>query len=732
MRNALVAAILMSAALAAHEAATGAAAGQELRLGRPSPPELDEATFANDLASQLDEEISLLASAAEGAASPVLRQLLLARANARIVAQRLLVLGHQAGAEGSVAVLLGATLFNGRIAIDQSLAIDPWPADFDPSGDGSAAPAVPDSRFADAYWSLVRFNGQAMAKVDLLPADSLDVIDAAVAQILLPLREALESLESRTAVTHWVSDPSVAASGAPAGAGQEPADEPALADRLAAAPLPEETRAELLGINDVLKAAAEFPEFQRQATEYRRHIKGVIGYAEALAEAEWAPQAMRERALARLHAAVLLFKEKATRAEGQAQLARLMESRRTLEKLTHLSSLSRHRLRPTALERAFFSAEEMLADPARAAGALDHLARLHVVLERMIVWREMRDPQLRRELRVVCANLDRQYEQVEEELLAALEALPADSQFGADPNLLALLANHAQTLSDLEHVRSIPEWAAKVEALRPADAETFEARARRIAQWLIDPARRPEAVRSMNELAAQFNMFLPFPFEHELRDGTPEAAAITSGQHQALLDGISRERVQWIESWGEEGDGGESLPRLILLYRLMRAMADTVELSRMGGDAQWLNRWSAWELDTQAMAPSVSEVPSRLRLAVQAAVNGNIEDLERQLALIDAELPLAELIGRIAATIGPALRALPEDGLATVEQASPPPGGGNAWLSRRRIEIARICRYASEESFARSDGRTELADACAAYINALAQDLLRELAAPDR
>lgn len=725
MRNALIAALLAAAALApaAPELAAHSTSAQELRLGRPSAPALDESSFAKELADRLDEEISLLASAASGEPADVLRNLLVARANVRVLAQRLLMLAHQAGPEGSIAFVFGATLYNGRTAIDRSLAIEPWPVDFDAEAE-SAAEGVRD-RFSDAFWSLVRFNESAGAWPDELRDPSVESLDVEVARLLEPLREALEAIEQRHATSHWVEGSDIVA--AQAEESELHADEPvpSLAERLAAAPLPDETRAATLEISAILDAADEFAEFQVQADAYREHIEGAVAYAETLARAEWAPDTVRDRGLARLHAAVLLFKDKATREEAVLQLARLTDSRRTLERLTHLTTLTRHRVRPTALEAAFFNAEDQLDDPARAAAAREHLARLHAVLERMIAWRELREPQIRRELKVVCANLDRRYEQVEADLLAALQAMPPEAPFGADPNVLALLANHAQILRDLDHVQSIPAWAAAVQSVHPQAAERFELEARRTAQWLIDPARRAEAVRTMDHLAARMAMILPFPFEEPLRAGTADAVAMTSGQHEALLATLSAQRAAWIDLWLER-EQAEVDPPIELLYRLMRAMADTVELARLGGDAAWLNRWAAWEIEAAAMAPAVSEAPNRLRLATQAAVTGNMDDLRQQLERIDAELPLAELIGRVAAAIGPALLALRDDGLSVVEQVTRPPDL-SAWMSPRRIEFARICRYAAEEAHARSLGRAELADVCAAYVNSLAQDVLQEL-----
>jgi hypothetical protein len=728
MRSVLISTALV-ATIAASDLLVHSAGAQELQLGRPAAPDLTQDSLLHELASQLEEETALLVAASEGESDSLLRAVLEARANIRGLTRALLEAAISTGPEGSVAGLIAITLLHGQEEIDRALSPDRWPPGFAPLLPSQEdAPADAPDRYCDAYWSLIRFNEIARRGLfDPIPLDP-DALDAACRQALGPLRDALEALENRLAVSHWIPMDGLSTGYADS---QDPRmatiSTSPLGERLAMADLPEESRVILFEINAMLDQASDFPEFKRQAAAYRQHIEHAISFAEAVAAADWILPEERDQALARLHASVVLFEDKETRRAGEQQLARLIETADFIRRLNELSALPRHRLRPTALLDVFLDAQDLLADPARADAAREHLIRLQGILDRMIGWRRMREPQIRRELKVVCANLDRMYEQAEGRLLEAL-ASNGGARIGGDPNLLALLSNHAQILIDLDHVQAIPKWTESVKAMRPEAAERFEASARRIAGELIDPARRAEAVGEMNRLATWMSMLFPMPFEAELRAGTAETAAITSGQHHAMLAQAERARIEWIDALAEGNSEPATNEKASHYHRLLSALSWMADYSRDGNEnVSLLNRWAAWELEAEVIQQGLGEAQNRIRLACQAAAGGDVLDLQRQLGLLETEATLPLLIARLGANARPLLPDIPVGALGTVEEVAPPDIAASGWLGERRKELAVICRYAMEADWARARGRTEIADACDRFVNAVARDLLSEL-----
>ena len=113
---------------------------------------------------------------------------------------------------------------------------------------------------------------------------------------------------------------------------------------------------------------------------------------------------------------------------------------------------------------------------------------------------------------------------------------------------------------------------------------------------------------------------------------------------------------------------------------------------------------------------ATADLPNRLKLATASAVQDELEALAHQLDRIDAEMPVAGLVGRLALGVADALPREPTGAHVIVGQIAFPPAD-NTWLVGDRARIAAICRYLVEASHARSEGRLDLAESIEAFVN---------------
>jgi hypothetical protein len=289
-----------------------------------------------------------------------------------------------------------------------------------------------------------------------------------------------------------------------------------------------------------------------------------------------------------------------------------------------------------------------------------------------------------------------------------------------------LLADQRQYLEDLHRIRELPGWVDTIRRLRPQAAGGFNAQLRRLSRWLLDPNRRPDAVLALDRFERELKLFYPLPFEQELHAGSRIAVIATGDRHQQLLATIETAQSMWAEAWSRGETDSPAAQNLGILHRLAQTMADSVEVVRLEGDPEALNRWAAWEMDPPTLARATRDLPNRLKIATAAAIDGDEEALIRELDRIDHDAPLARLVGRFALLLGDAVQTLPGGAVGTLGQfvETPPP---DAWMIRDRYALADVCRYAVEQNHAESHGRRQFADELALYTNAMAEGLLHEL-----
>jgi len=719
----IVAALLLSAC-------TVAAHAQVLEFDEPlTPPELDRFTYANHLIGDLEREIAQHLANERGA-DPLEKLTLQAMVNVRVMAADLLSTGDRAGKDGCITLLAGLTLAQGRDAVDASL--------HNAVAFGKRIATAPQvsaddqQRLREIIESLRLFNEKAVTNAQDIRTTDVAQLDRAVAALLTPLGDAISAIERTPIENHWIASSMVKPTPAMTMVrlpGVNPAIGPTIrtlaqarAD-LASMSLREDTKVELDGIIDFLERGSAFPDLRPQVEASLRHISQVIDLLTSLANADWLDDVSRDAYLDRLHLGVVLFKDPRTRERGQRHLDRLESSRIIIDRIT---GLAQAKVPIRAVRSAFLTADAMIEDPAQAELGQEQLRKLEIVLARMLTYRDLGQADLRRDLQLVERQLDQNYREAEAHLLEEIDTLTTRPGALADPAFASLMQDQDNYLSDIQRVRRLPEWVDTMRLIDPDSAGPFHNQTRKMATWLLDTNRRPDALRAMDQFEQQVGLFYPLPFEAELRSGDPVAVQATGALHDKLIRRIDSTRRDWARAWADGDAGSAEANHLLLLHRLLQTMADTAHLLDLSASPEALNRWACWELSAPAVARAASDLPGRLKLASAAAVDEDLDALEKQLTEIDRDAPVAKLLGRLVQVIGEAARNLPDGAAGTLGQLTQQ-AQRDAWWLRKRNDLAVLCRYVAEAEFARSSNRKSLQEELTAFINSMADDFLSEL-----
>jgi hypothetical protein len=673
------------------------AAAQTLDLDAAGePPALGLDTFAAHCVRQLEEEMAVLARQPADTAGPA-GDVLRAALGVRWLAAALLERADRGTDGGSLDFIAGLRLYRGCADLDETLK-----GVLEPDSDPGAASA------------LRRFNDRLEALPRELPAEEGADPDEQLGALLRPLADAVAALAPGPVANHYVVAGDIshgAGIGEPAGTRIDELLRQ-LEARIDTARLAEQTAGQLRRINEYLRRGSAFDEYQPFIERYCRLLAEVLDLADAAHGAEWLDEDRREHYRLETHEAVALFGDPYTRREAVQRLRRLAAARHAIDRISTLAQGPEVDLE--ALQMAF------LVDPGDQDPDMETLVR---VLDAMIAYRDLAEPQLPHELRRAWRKLDASYRAAERALMEELAVLVGRPDALSNPALAGLLLEHEQHLGDLERLAKVPAWVETVRFISARGAGPFSGHVRRLAGWLTDPVRRPDAVRALGAIEQQLDDYYPMPFEQALRQGGRPAIMATGGLHEQLVARIDDERRAWAEAW-DEGALSPTARRMRLLYRLTRTMADTETLLELGDDALILNRWAAWELEPEAFRRLVADLGNRLKLATTAALEADDAGLRDQLDRIQA--PTAALVNRLAEALREPLGRLPPGALSIVGQCVRRPGP-DAWMLARRGEIADICRFEMELQHARATGREEQAARLTAYVDMLAGDLLEEI-----
>jgi len=682
-------------------AATLTLATNPARARPDEPPRLGLDSYAARCLGILQQETTELRRRA-AIAHRDRKEVLQAAINIRRLAGGLLEAGDRAEENGSVAVLSGYRLFRGRQMLDETLyALLP-----------NGAEGAESAKIQTAREALHQFNSKTSTLMDGTwppPEVSADSIDATLAFCLQPLAVTIGLLEGAPVAIHWI----------PHGL-RSSLELAVLKQRLPEAPIGSDTRAELGAIAEFLYRGEAFAELRPRVETYARLLIELLDLADAIAEAEWLDEALRAALQTRMHTAVLLFRDQATRQPGRQALRELAALGPLIRRITTLSVEDEIDLKQL---RAALGALVAAGDTAENKGRISQASaqRLGVILQRMVAFRELGDPSRPGELHVVRRKLHEAYRSSERALVARLQELASQPGSLSDPALGSLVADHKQHLENLKWIDMLGPWVAQIRLIQPSAATRFAGRIRTYIQWLGEPSRRPAAILAMDRFQRQLALFHPLPHEDQLREGG--AIVATGGLSRELTETIDQVRKRWAQAWAAGDTASQAAARMHLLYRLTKAIAQTQEMIALGDAAGTLDRWAAWELNPSTLAGVTTDLPNRLKLATAAAVDGDDRGLEHQLDSIERDVGLAKLIGRLGTSLSGPLGKLPTGAVSIIGQSVGAPTA-QAWLFDDRRRLADLCRYAMELQYAQVTGRRELADGIHRFVNELAEDLV--------
>lgn len=694
---------------------TSSAAAQILRLGSPRPPALDEDTYAASIVREMQSEITSLLEESDDPTSTraVSRR---ARLNIRLIAAELLKRGDQLGSEGSVAIVTGLALANGRgeldAALERLLALDRAGTTNSPTLD----------RFRAAFGALTRFNRAAENILPDIAGLSINALDTQLPVALAALRYAIAMIEDAEPVSHWIVEAD-ADSALPLALEE-------LAAQLDAVLTDEAARDAIRESIAYLERGRRLPDFQPLVEQYRRELERLLRAGEAIRAADWISDERRTSLVDSLHASAIGFREIETRQDAIATIARLAAIRQLLAPLSEFQMPGPNRLDPRGARTLLDVGLTMLGeDGAGVSGEL--WPRLMAVIDHMRAFRDASTAsisrELRGEMRNVANRLQAAYVEAETALIEQLGSMTLGAGSIGDPAFLSLLANHERALDDLLRLRRLPMWLARVESINSQAATAIEGHLRRFAEDVLSPARRQIAINALGAFEEQARLFTVLPFENELREDTEVARALTNGRAVELLRRAQELRGQWTTMWARGEQTGSVVSELTLVRRLLRTMSDVASLRAIGEDGpRELNPWSGWEITLDVLGSATNDLTNRLRFATEAVLTNNRDELVRQLDRLDEELPLPALVGRVDSLVGDRVRALPTGAVGVIGQVAFAPDANAALLRERRV-IAEVCRYALEARYAELGNRAPLAGSIREYLNFIADELLQRL-----
>lgn len=696
-----------------------AAHAQVLELGSPQPPELDGDTAAKALADALELEIEQRQRLA-GSGNDRYARVMHAQTAMRQVACTLLRAGDAAGREGSCAIVAAMTIAVVRYDIDAALntliELDERLA----RQRNNPEPTL-EMQVKAADEALVIF---AEALVMLQP--QLDRIEPARLDATLPalfasLARAVAILApGDVAGTHWPDGPDRHAS----------ADHtaPDTSDGLRAVLVDARVDAELIAALEPViagvDAAREFPEFRAQALADSRAITMAVEIERAVREASWLDPPDRLSLRLQIASALHQLAGRTEREAAGQHLEAMHTGIPALDAITRAINAGQPRINPEPLRERWFAALSFMDDPATRHQGRELFALLETIANDMRAYRLIGTARLAREWATAIQHLSRRYEESEKALLARLADFDGSPQTMQDPELLSLLASFRQPVIDIERLKSLPQWIDAVAGIDSASRAGVHARLQQWATHLLDPVRRPEAVMALEQVEQQIAMFLPMPFEDALRQGSEVAVAMTGGQQDVLLRAIQDQRLQWVKQLARGDIGSDAANQLLRVASLLQLMQDLTTLDAIT-TSRGINAWAAWELPDEAAAAARDATPNRIRLAIAELGRGNAENFGRQCIQLQRDAPLAQLLARFAALRGDAFAALTGGAVGGMAELTTVPTS-NALLLDHRTALADICRYSAEATYAEKTGRTSLAEACRAAVNALANEMLEQ------
>ena len=689
-----------------------------------SPPTLGLNTYITKCAAIMRSELMDLADK-EAVAKNVEQTVLQAQINIRRLAIQLLTQGDKAEDQGILAVFNGLRFFLSRAVLDDSLN------GFHTLGRGLEAIDNESlhETFSEANESLKRFNISLLKVQQELPITNSAQLDRHIEQLMWPLLPAVELVSLQSVVHHWPTYLDINSNSQ-----EESAENVSLKSQISADILlkqirlgleetsfKDETHAKINIILDWLERGWQFPEFQRRVERYSKLLLNVLEFASALENASWLNETAKQNLEARLNTAIVLFEDRTTREVGEQQLTQLLKTKCVL---VRTSNLAQRRIDVKPISYVFVALLESM-DPDKTSEP-EITRKLWLIVKRMMTYRELVTPKLPRDFRIVMRKLNEDYLSSEEYMLDNLTQLTSDPDALINPALSSLVSDQKQYLEDLQRTVQLPQWISMLSQLVPKSANAFEKQLQKVSKLLLEANSRPGAIATLDKLGEQIRLFNPLPFESQLYTGNSAVIRTTGGRQKELAAAIAESRKAWAQAWADDVNTQETANHMLLLYRFTQLQGDAAGLLLIEEEPVTLNRWAAWELPTEIVSQRAADLPTRLKLATAAAIEGDDQTLLHQLDRIDREAPFAKLVGRLHLNLSQALANLPDGALSIIGQTTSLPSV-EAWGISMRIKLAQLCRYTLEHQHAQATGQAVIAKSLETYVNQLANDLLDEL-----
>lgn len=491
-----------------------------------------------------------------------------------------------------------------------------------------------------------------------------------------------------------------------------------LADRIEALPVDVPARPSLLNAHAVLERGMASPRHREHARGLIASIDSLVTWLTVIESTPWIDAPLRAvcHETARDHMSAFMIPRERTRA---VRVMRSLGVQSTC--VEHLTALADGRIQTKSIQIAVLEAlrEERRVDWTRA----------NLVLGRMRAYRDRHPddaPDLTpRDLRTVYKPAHRAYELHEKALLRDAVWLSVRSDESGFMEVLTLIADHDQSLKDLDRIRAISTWIANAGLINSGQQAAFSSRMRKLARELEQPERREDVRRQLDVFATQLDALYPVPYEIELRVPEPTAVELSAGRHADLVKRIDEARAAWIEAWAK-GDSYEpavrDLLRLATLTQSMQQVTTLLDVNRR----HRVNAWAGFDASDESLAVLGVQASNRLKLASVALADNAVATAdrhEREFNRIQAIVSLVAMIDTAAASLAPPTNAR----ALLVQLEAPRP---QDWASGSRVEIALVCRALSESDAANRRGKDAVARGYLEWANDLAGRIVDRVAMP--
>lgn len=686
----------------------GRADGQ-LALGAPALPQEYLAPRLAHVAKHITELDKQLATATEG------RDLLLAQKNLWQMTSRLLQAGQVEGRRGAAATLYGLTLWHHAEQLDP--LVRPALANARQALDAKDQRALQRlSAIAEAFQS---FNARCEEPPQRLNHTAL--IDHYLNHTLEPLSAVAVAMDQPEPSDTWISrqwggpdEKMEAALGA-------------LGDRISnSTVLSDSAGASLWKTLEMMRRGWKIPVLRWRITGLYRQVRRLVNVAETLSHVRGLDEAAMRTLTQRITDASDMIADPDRRDRAVARIAQLERHSGLMNRLAGLKDATK----------------SVTIDPAhRLVGYIIHLEEddwetantLETMLDEIVAaaerYRQIKSTGLTVDILRVSRTLARQYERLETTTFGSLGLLVDDPSAAASPRWTEPVRQMVRTVHQMRMLNRIPDWVARVSALNPAAGRGLYKQLRRTAIDLVQPATATAATEALEEMHKQLALFETLPHESQLDRAGSAILKIAGGQGEPIKQQIIIQRTQWASAWGSGGDPTTTGQRLLLLRRLLQTLHEGAALANAQSPMRQLNRWAAWEVDPEYLAPMTSWLPGLLKSAASAGAAGEWETLESTLNQIDRRARVPRLMLMLYHGVGPGLGDAPGGFSGMLGQCLYPPPPGAFGADHRR-ELAQLCAYIEASAHARRRDDHQAADRLWDHCGELAERILKQWQTP--